>query len=289
MRIAAGNLLAGAILVDKGQALLINCVELYNRKPSINPHHERFGSRFMVSSLPTLSHRYKRISVISKVEDQSKKLIIGTLLVFNALVTSSIILDINLPAEVGAFTFKFNPSNNTQLFLSTRSIESANKAIAHKAKVYALHDINCSLRQVRSRLTSPNTYTFARFHTEWTHYNDSMPYTIFTIADKPNADRNNSGIACARVLSTVANAMRFNEGNIDKTDIVDIMAGVKESAAKAAMTGLVNLFEDKNKMNIIGNQEVESLLMNLAEICIRELKVANKNIKTCITVHMNDL
>ncbi|KAL9550810.1 hypothetical protein MBANPS3_004554 [Mucor bainieri] len=288
IRIAAGNLLAGAVLVDDTQALLINCIELYNRKPSIDPHHERFGSPFMVSSLPTLSHRYQKISVVNKVEDKSKKLIIGTL-VFNVLITSSIRLDTKFPAEVGASTFNFAPSKRTQLFLSSRSIEAANRAIAEKQQTYGMHDFMSTLRQVRTRFTNPKTYTIARFSTEWTHFAGSMPYTVFTIGDKPNVDSTNSNILCARALSLVANAVKFHDGILYKSDFTNLMLGLKDSAGKTTLANLIQLFEKEDKMNIIGNSAVESLLMDMAQICTRELRVANDSVKQAIVEHMESL
>ncbi|KAI7900882.1 uncharacterized protein BX663DRAFT_438374, partial [Cokeromyces recurvatus] len=111
IRIACGQLLAGSILVEENQALLINCIELYNRKPSVDLHYERFGSRFSISSIPSKNNKYNGINIISKAEDKSRKLLIGTF-VFNGLVTSSIRLDKDFSPEVGASTFLFSPTNN---------------------------------------------------------------------------------------------------------------------------------------------------------------------------------
>lgn len=42
MRYACARALAGMIIVDKNQALLINCLEVYGRVPSLDAHHERY-------------------------------------------------------------------------------------------------------------------------------------------------------------------------------------------------------------------------------------------------------
>lgn len=89
LRIACGQLSAGSVFVEGNEALLVNCIELHNRKPSVDPHYERFGSQYMVHSGPSLNNLYGNLNIISKVEDKSKKLEIGTL-VFNILVTSSV-------------------------------------------------------------------------------------------------------------------------------------------------------------------------------------------------------
>ncbi|KAI9243785.1 hypothetical protein EDC94DRAFT_487013, partial [Helicostylum pulchrum] len=77
IRIACGQLLARSILVEGKEALIINCIELYNRKPSFDPHYERFGSRYMTGSGPSMTNKYTSLNVTSKVEDRSKKLLIG--------------------------------------------------------------------------------------------------------------------------------------------------------------------------------------------------------------------
>lgn len=107
VRIACGQLLAGSILVEGSEALLINCIELYNRKPSFDPHYERSGSRYMISNGPSMDNKYSNLNIISKVEDRSKKLLIGTL-VFNGLVTPSIRLDQARLSEVDASAFLFS-------------------------------------------------------------------------------------------------------------------------------------------------------------------------------------
>jgi hypothetical protein len=84
----SGQLLSSAILGERYQILLINGVELYCKDATADPYHERFGSKFMIASNPTLFNRYEyKVNIISKIEDQSSKLIIGTN-VFNALVIS---------------------------------------------------------------------------------------------------------------------------------------------------------------------------------------------------------
>lgn len=66
-------------------------------------HHERFGSEFMQSSMPNVNNRYKKVNIVNKYEEKSRKLIIGTL-VFNALIILSLQLDITTEPEVGPST-----------------------------------------------------------------------------------------------------------------------------------------------------------------------------------------
>ncbi|ORE08786.1 hypothetical protein BCV72DRAFT_322855, partial [Rhizopus microsporus var. microsporus] len=144
---------------------LINYIELYNCKPSLNPHYERFGSRYMVGSCPSMNNKYNNVNTMSKVEDKSKKLLIGTL-VFNGLVTSSIRLYQIHPTEVGTSTFLFSPTKETKVYVSSGSTEQVNRTISQKLEITNSHDLGSQLRQVRSRLTSPRTYVSSRFSSQ---------------------------------------------------------------------------------------------------------------------------
>lgn len=157
----------------------------------------------MIGGGPSLNNRYSNVNVISKVEDISKKLVID-ILVFNALVTSSIRVDkIHLP-EVGASRFLFSPAKETKVYLSSRSIEQANKTVNERLKIANTHDLDAQRRQVRSRLTSPRTYTSSRFSSRWTDRTSCRPYSILTLLDKDFADPNNGSIIAASLLVYIA-------------------------------------------------------------------------------------
>lgn len=169
-----------------------------------------------------LQHNYPGIlRHTSFQEDKSQKLLISSL-VFNALIMSSIPIDIKLPSEVGASTFNFKPSKETRLYLSSRSIKYSNATITEKRQLHAEHDINSTLRQVRSRFTNPQAYINSRFHSEWRHFTGCMPNTIFAIVDKPNVDPTISYVICSKVLLMVADAMRFSNGILEEGILTDI-------------------------------------------------------------------
>lgn len=100
---ASGQLLAGVMLVDGRQTLLVNCIELCNRKPSIDAHYERFGAKFMNDSTPSFTNKYYGVKTVSKINDRSRKFT-----VFNALVTPSLCLDKdNAAPEVDASAYMY--------------------------------------------------------------------------------------------------------------------------------------------------------------------------------------
>ncbi|KAI8988045.1 hypothetical protein BDF20DRAFT_804306, partial [Mycotypha africana] len=110
MFMITSQLLAGAILVDGSQALLLNGVKSYSRYPSIDAHFENVSSTQELS-IPQLSSQYSNKLKITKINmDNSEKLILGSK-TMNILVISSIrIDDSKIAPEVGPSTFNFTPS-----------------------------------------------------------------------------------------------------------------------------------------------------------------------------------
>lgn len=125
MYMAMPQLLAGTVLVDGNQVLLLNGVELYGRYPSIDVHFENVLS-IQESTIPSLSSQYSNKFKITKINvDKLEKLALGPK-TMNLLVMSSIrIDDSRLASEVGPSTKIFTPSKNTRVFLSTSSIQLA--------------------------------------------------------------------------------------------------------------------------------------------------------------------
>lgn len=184
--VAIGHVLAGCILVEQRQVLLVNGCEIYNRKPrkpNVDAHHERLGSKFMQTSMPNKGNKYKRRNVIVKLEDNSRKLIIGSL-VFNAIIISSLRLDNNTKPEVGASNYSFTATPSTRIYVSRKNIEKANTSLKKKLVYFNQHDYDSQLRQLRSYLTCPNTYVNARVFSKWTDNKLCRPFSIFTFAGK---------------------------------------------------------------------------------------------------------
>jgi hypothetical protein len=285
-RIASGQLLAGAILVDGRQILLINCIELYNRKPSMDAHYERFGTKFMDDSTPDFTNKYEGINVVSKIEDRSRKLIIGTM-VFNALVTSSLRLDKdNAVPEVGASTYEFTPSKETSLYISLRSMKAALETISKKAEISNPYDLDSQLRQVRSYLISPTSYICSRFSSEWTDALPFRPYTIFTLIEKSSTEASLDYMVASSILLKIADCMRFKNGVMEKDVLKEVVVGESETNAKKILTQIFDLYGNQDTLNLIGNRELEEILVELAKIATKQLKPANESIKLSIMERM---
>jgi hypothetical protein len=112
-RYTVSQMVAGCILLDGTKAIIINCVEPYGRKKSIDPHYERYSKEDLNSSIPDLSCHYKQACVKLFESDNSSKLIIG-LFSCNLLVTSSCTLSKYPVICVGPSTSNFTLSINTR-------------------------------------------------------------------------------------------------------------------------------------------------------------------------------
>ncbi|KAI7889074.1 uncharacterized protein EV154DRAFT_400215, partial [Mucor mucedo] len=78
-RYAVSQLFAGAILMERSSAILLNCVEPYGRLKSTDSHFERrLATSIHLSSYPEKESKYGWITIIQALEEHSTKLKIGT-------------------------------------------------------------------------------------------------------------------------------------------------------------------------------------------------------------------
>ncbi|KAI8097903.1 uncharacterized protein B0P05DRAFT_567883 [Gilbertella persicaria] len=126
LSLALSQLLAGSILANQNEALLINGIESYSQFPSVDAHCEKFIGFGLHSSMPNLTSSYPNELRFTAVhEDNSKKLIISSRSA-NFLVISSIRIDEQMKPEVGPTTMNFIPTNKTSIYLDTNSIKKIN-------------------------------------------------------------------------------------------------------------------------------------------------------------------
>jgi hypothetical protein len=86
MKYFSAKVMAGAILynLETGQALLITCVEVYGRTPSVDSHFENPRVSF-----PSSGIKYQNVWPMTNKTNEGTKLIIGTM-EFYYLITASI-------------------------------------------------------------------------------------------------------------------------------------------------------------------------------------------------------
>lgn len=280
VRLACAQLLAGAILVDGEQILFLNTVEVYARSSSLDTHHERLDPVASFSSVPTPLNKYQNMAVLGYENDNSKKLIIGTYS-FNALVTSSIRLDQTSELETGPSTKQFSPSRNTQIFIAQTSRIAANDIIETKKNTLYDFDILHQLRQLRSRLTSPSTYSISRACAMLTNQISCKPYTIFSILDAGSNTSDTDEKLASMVLRHIALKILNKQTTITKLEIDEILK-LKEgdTVVLNAIKSISSLMAENESVPILHNQELETLLNTLASSITNKLPTYNEHVKT---------
>ncbi|KAG0245595.1 hypothetical protein BG011_002754, partial [Mortierella polycephala] len=133
-RYGCAQMLAGCLLINttNGHAVLANTVEVYGRTSMVDAHCEPFGLKKGVAiqtSLPKPSVAYYKDVWPSTMfaATEGERLVIGTQS-FDALVTSSIRLDVRGQGSVGAATRNFQLTNKaeataTRIFLDKESLD----------------------------------------------------------------------------------------------------------------------------------------------------------------------
>ncbi|GAA5816421.1 hypothetical protein MFLAVUS_009950 [Mucor flavus] len=185
--------------------------------------------------------------------------------------------------------FLFSPTKETKIYLSSRIIEQANETVNEKLEIANTHDLDAQLRQVRSRLTSPRTYTRSRFSSQWTNRTSCQPYSIFTLLDRDFADSKNDSVIASSLLVCIADCMRFEKGLLKRSRLLEIALEQKMTSTSKLHQSILSMFNDDNIMNTIGNAQLEGLLVELAEICTHYLKAVNEGIKTNIINCLKEL
>ncbi|KAI8060812.1 hypothetical protein BC940DRAFT_311159 [Gongronella butleri] len=175
MKYFAAQLLAGCILlrIDTGEAIMVNTVEVYARKKTVDVHREPFGTRkqvTMATSLPPpIKLPHAQVWPTTLASPDGQKLVIGTLSL-DALISSCIRLDptINTQPSVGAITSIFTlktlkESLATRVYVDQESIERALKLASNPtASSCASTDITSQLRQLKTKFHAPTTYHLCR-------------------------------------------------------------------------------------------------------------------------------
>ena len=176
MRYACSRSLAGSILLNgsSGKVLLVNCVEVYGRRRTLDAHRKSFKTKnggSMFSSIPPEDTKYKNVFPTTITDADGTKLIIG-IKTFNALITSSLLRGNPLQPEVGPSTTSFNLSNSSTAKATTIYIkESAWKEaieIAQNNNIASItpYDLIYQLRQLRTRFHQRSTYFLCRASSE---------------------------------------------------------------------------------------------------------------------------
>lgn len=286
MKSVSVQLLAGSILVTNSQAILVNCLEVYFRVPSLDVHAEKEAT-YIESSLPTTSSQYDSINIVKLKNNNSIKLIIGTE-ISNFLVTSSIRLDDDsiLP-ELGPTTANFIVTDATRIYVSEDSIKKCNSIIEAKMhKLVMKHEVY-NLKQIRSKLHSSSTYSFSRGFSRYTHSMSNVPVTIFTAQDCKHISNRVGAKVASSILQEVAWSVFGGDGKLklnEFNNIISLLPKNINSTVSICINSIKRMYRGEEYLKVINNNDLNAVLELLAQF-VSNNGITTSNQKIAETVH----
>lgn len=295
MRYACSRALAGSILLNgsTGKALLVNCVEVYGRRRTLDAHRESFRTKnggLMNTSIPPEDTKYKDVYPITITDADGAKLVIGTK-VFNALITSSMRLDGSFEPEVGPGVKSFQLNNSPEAKATTIFIKkSAWKGAAeiaqnNNATSVASYDLIYQLRQLRTRFHQESTYFCCRSSNEALHNLAARPYTIFTLADWDNGSEHADYRTASKLFQKIATNILCGDPRLEKYTISSLCRELKAEGTAVhdiLQSILMQFTDDTTFILIIGNENLNNQLQKLANVLAPAITKANQSVKQTV-------
>ncbi|KAF9152373.1 hypothetical protein BGX21_005041 [Mortierella sp. AD011] len=295
LKFACSKLLAGCILLNtaNSHAIMVNCVELYGRKKQIDIHREPFrlikGKAPQTSIPPFGETRYDDVWPMTIASKDGDRLTIGTH-AFNALVTSSIRLDLKEPPSIGGTTVSFSlkdtqSSKATVIFLDCESIKAADKLISDKSVQQNSRGNEVEqLRQLRSKFDEPSTYFRCRAPSRITKDHTAQPFTIFTLVSSDSLEKG-SGRAAAVLFNRIAICSLTKEREMElHLRIVKESIELCETSTKirGILEDIEKLFKGQGSIPVLGNKSLNLQLTKLAQELASYITIANKTVAAFI-------
>ncbi|KAI8640913.1 hypothetical protein BD408DRAFT_389773 [Parasitella parasitica] len=290
MRVVCARAMEGLILVNRREGLLVNCAEVYSRYPTLDAHHEQTKIKRNQSLNTTLPHpttKYPNVELFIVEKDNSHKLELGTK-TMNVLITSSIRIDKNQPPAVGpSSTNGFSVSKDTIIFIRRSFIEwygDLRQRGFNDLSIRELYpfDEYAQLRQVRSKFHRTTTYLLSRSCSIFANDLCSRPVTIWTLADRNTGTNKDSDAKIASQLfrAVAASVWEQGENAILSRHYVDDQQKKCKTNGKVwnIIYEILSLFNDSSTINIIGNEQLNRPLTNLANEISPSLITANAEV-----------
>ncbi|KAG1194223.1 hypothetical protein G6F36_000318 [Rhizopus arrhizus] len=301
MRYACSRLLAGMIMLDtsSGKAIVVNCVEVYGRRRTVDSHRESFQTKrgILSSSLPPEITKYPHVWPTSIRDVDGTKLILGTKM-FNALITSSLRLDKSSDPEIGPTTSSFCletsvKSLNIQLFVKESAWHAASAlAINENTKAISSYDSLFQLRQLRTRFHHQSTYIRCRSFNEPTDDLTTRPYTVFTLADWDNGGDDAEYRLGSQLIQSVALAVIRSEEarppTLAKQKVSAMRSKLKKGGAVCKVFDSIigQYATDIETIHIIGNRVLNEGLQKLANLLASPITKSNDSVHQAIATVM---
>lgn len=292
LQYACAQVLAGSIFLNarNGQAIINNTVEVYGRKKSVDAHRERFsvkkGVATQTSLPPARETRYKDIWPLTIPDADGERLLLGTHS-FNALVTSSLRLDLNEPGSIGGRTSSFRlltseDSAATRIYLDKESITAGIKISKNKDACFiSVRNKLEQLRQLRSKFYDGSTYRLCRASGYLTLRHTCNPYTVFTLADFDQSS-SKDGQAASTLFQDIAKAVLSHGSNAVLRR--DALLRLRSQCLPDGNVGkildkiIASFPADQEPVPVIGNIVLNAELEGLAQILSSYISTANKSV-----------
>ncbi|KAF9429292.1 hypothetical protein BGZ76_001538, partial [Entomortierella beljakovae] len=274
------QIFGGMIFVNDKNCICIQAAEIYNRNENIDKHRERFD--ISETSFPENGDKYK-VKVL--VQRGYPQLIFGTK-VFNALVTSyTCTKDGGIhhgPTYDGNRDF-----SETQVYIQKDVLSKWNLNLTSGIlpitgnRVFDLYQ----LRQVASQFHELSTYLPLRSWNSLLEPNNFKPLTIWTISMYSTKKRSNTSENIgSELFATIAREVFQNK---DKATITkSFIQGLIKRTKKQKTTGLAEkierigtLFRKNNKIEIIGNTELNKVLQEMAAYLVKSIPRKNESVE----------
>lgn len=281
MKLVSAQLLAGSLIVTDTKAILVNCIEIYSRLPSLEAHTEKDIAN-MTNSVPTVFSQYPDLSIVKLENDSSAKLVIGTNM-SNFLVTSSVRIDNEsyLP-ELGPTTANIEITSNSRVYISEDSIKKCNRIVESKKYKLVMNHELFNLKQIRSKFHLASTYTFSRGFSMFTHAMTNVPLTVFTASYCKHMTSREAKIASS-ILQEVAWAVIEGGDKLHLSAIKSLITSLPKDGnvtVSKAIGSIEKMFENKEYIQVINNIELNTCLE------IISLFIYNNGVASAENVHM---
>ncbi|KAF9437844.1 hypothetical protein BGZ76_010929 [Entomortierella beljakovae] len=288
LRYACAQLLAGCILLNSknGHAVIVNTVEVYGRKISVDTHCEPcyiVDSHPIQTSLPPTYARYSNVWPLTMDSEGTERLIIGTQ-IFHAQITSSLRLDSNFSASVGDMPPSFRLTDRTascatKIYLDQESIKLASKIMKDRnAWCISRKQELWQLRSIKSNFHDPCTYYLCRASSSFAQDIMCQPFTLFNIGtfDQSDAGCEKVGAELMEIVSTQV-ISQGKRAYLEKSTVSTLLNRCQgNSKISHIFSYILALFsDDVSKIRIIANPDLNVPLEALAKLLIPYVNSVN--------------
>lgn len=211
--------------------------------------------------------------------------------------TSSLRLDILQDPNVGPWSFDFSVSaKSTKIFIHETSWTKAQGlALDETTRSVENFKLIYQARQLRSHFYHPTTYFLCRVSSYVALHHSCQPYTIFTYADsemvRKSMSNDNSSMIASRLFQKIGYSVISPSAtaSLDKEYVVFLQSQCNKGKIEKLFDNLIQLFDDKTKLSIIYNLDLNKVLQEMAAAMSPEISRANRSVSNNIKTRLQTI